>query len=261
MSAYPPPANQPIKRLFWDIETSPNISFCWRAGPKQFVNPDGIIIERKVICIGFKWEGDPTVHILFWDKYQNDKQMLQTFLEVANEADELVAHWGDSFDMPWFRTRCVIHGLQPLPDYKTVDTCAWASRLFAFNSNKLDYIAKLLGIGQKIATNLDLWKKVVLENDRDALLYMGRYCAGDVADLLEPVWNKLRVVAKPKTHAGVSVGLEKWTCAHCGDDHVLTSKKRVTAQGTVQWQMKCRKCGAYYTISDKTHEQYLKGDA
>jgi hypothetical protein len=253
----PSPGKTPaIRRLFWDLETSPNIAFSWRTGAKQYINPQGIIKERAIICIGRKWQGESKVRVTAWDSRQGDKGMLAEFLEEANEADELVAHWGDRFDMPWFRTRCLVHGLQPLPSYKTVDTCAWASRLCAFNSNKLDYIAKLLGVGSKISTDLDLWKKVVLNNDRIALAYMMKYCGHDI-QLLEAVWGKLRVVAAAKTHVGVLNGGEKWQCAHCGSAHVKKDKTRVTAMGTIQHQMRCRKCRAYYTISEKSYQEYL----
>jgi hypothetical protein len=39
---------------------------------------------------------------------------------------------------------------------------------------------------------------------------------------------------------------------------VKTSKKRVTAGGTVQWQMQCLDCGGFYSISAKAHREYLE---
>ena len=44
------------KRLFFDIETSFNIGFFWRAGYKQVITPEQIIHERKVICVSYKLE-------------------------------------------------------------------------------------------------------------------------------------------------------------------------------------------------------------
>ena len=245
-----------FRRLFWDIETSPNIVLSWRIGYKIKLDPDNILKERAIICIGYKWEGNPKVTVLAWDRHQNDRTMLAQFLKVANVADEMIAHHGDRFDAPWFRTRCLLHGLQPLPDYKTVDTCSWAKRLCLFNSNKLDYISKFLKIGQKIETHFGLWKTVVLQNDREALAQMMKYCGHDI-EILEQVWNKLRVVSKPKTHVGVFGGGEKWTCAHCGSAKVTAAKPRVTAAGTVQHQMRCKLCWSYYTISDPAYRKFL----
>ena len=76
------------KRLYFDIETSPNIGFFWTAGFKLNISTESIIKERAIICICYKWEEDKVTHSLNWDSKQNDKKMLQEFIKVANEADE-----------------------------------------------------------------------------------------------------------------------------------------------------------------------------
>jgi uncharacterized protein YprB with RNaseH-like and TPR domain len=157
-----------IKRLFFDIETAPNIGLFWEAGYKKTISPDNIIKERAIICICYKWEHEDEVHSLTWDKNQNDKKMLEQFVKVANEADELVGHNGDRFDLPWIRTRCLLHNIPMFPNYTTVDTLKVSRSKFKFNSNKLDYIAQVLGIGKKIHTGFDLWKKIVLDKDKEA---------------------------------------------------------------------------------------------
>ncbi len=50
------------RRLFFDIEVSPNIVFSWRAGYNLNIDPDNIIEERKIICVCWKWEGKDEVH-------------------------------------------------------------------------------------------------------------------------------------------------------------------------------------------------------
>ena len=135
--------NPKIRRLICDAETSPNIGFFWRAGFRLSINHDNILHERAIICICYKWEGERTVHSLEWKK-GDDKDLLKRFLKVALEADELVAHNGDKFDIKWFNTRCLKHGLEPPPIWKTVDTLVIARRRFYFNSNRLDYLGKYL---------------------------------------------------------------------------------------------------------------------
>lgn len=247
-----------VKRLFWDIETSPNVMYSWRAGYKLDLGPHLIIKERKVITIAWKWEGESKVHALTWDENQDDRKMLIEFAKVAHEADELIAHYGDGFDMPWFRTRCLIHGLTPLPAYKTIDTKAWASKYFYFNSNKLDYLGSVLGHGHKLHTEWDLWEGV-MNKVPGKLEYMVKYNKQDVV-LLEKVWNNLRFCVAPKTHSGVMDGLAAWTCPHCASTRVTKDKTRITATGRRQHQMKCTPCGSYYTINETTFEAYLKKD-
>lgn len=244
-----------VRRLFYDIETSPNVVLSWRIGYKINLDHSNILKERAIITIGYKWEDEKTAHVLTWDENQDDKAMLVRFLEIANQADELVAHNGDGFDMPWFKTRCIFHGLQPMPDYKTVDTLAWARRKFYFNSNKLDYIAQYLGLGAKIKTEFGLWKEIVLNRDAAALKRMCDYCAKDVL-LLQEVWARLSELVAPKTHVGVLAGGERWSSPYSGSTNVHLSKTKVTAGGTKQYQMRDSDTGRYYTIGAAAYAAY-----
>ena len=56
----------------------------------------------------------------------------------------MVAQNGDFFDMRWYNGRHLIHGLEPIPWGKTVDTYKIAKRYFNLNSYRLDYLGKLL---------------------------------------------------------------------------------------------------------------------
>ena len=141
-------------RLFFDIETSPNVCYVWRTGYKLNVPASNIVTEKKIICIAYKWEDEKRTHVLQWDDKLNDKRMCAEFIKVAARADELVAHNGDRFDMTWLRARCLFHGLV-FPDAPCLDTCRQSRRLFNLNSHALDYLAKYLGLGGKIKTEFD----------------------------------------------------------------------------------------------------------
>ena len=43
-----------IKRLFWDIETSPGLDYSWRCGYKINISSDNIVREPAIICISYK---------------------------------------------------------------------------------------------------------------------------------------------------------------------------------------------------------------
>lgn len=250
------PVKQKIRRLYYDLEVSPNVVLAWRAGYDLSIPYDSIISERKIICIGYLWDEDVKPHVLTWDKNQDDKELLKEFVEIANQADELVAHFGDRFDIKWFRTRCLFHKLPPLPDYKTIDTKSLASKLFYFNSNKLNYLSDFLGHGKKLETKFDLWKDILLHNDKDSLAYMAKYCGIDCVRL-RSVHRDLAKYAKPKTHAGVLAGGDKWQCPRTGTTNVIKSKTRVTAAGTIAHQMKSLVDGSYFQISDTAYRSYL----
>lgn len=246
-----------IKRLFVDLETSPNVVLSWRIGYKINISHDNILKERKIICIGYKWEHEDKVHVISWDKNQDERAMLKKFSKVANEADELIGHNSDSFDFPWLRTRMLVLGFDPIPQWKTCDTLQWARKYYYFNSNKLDYLGEILGFGKKIKTEFDLWKAVVLDNDRGALARMMRYCARDI-DLLVKVFTKLKPCTKPKSHVGVMNGQPRWSCPETGSLNVRRKKKVVTPMGIIQHQMFCRDSKLYFKVSDLVYRQYLE---
>lgn len=246
-----------IKRLFFDIETSPNIGLFWTAGYKQTISPDNIIKERAIICICYKWADEKEVHYITWDDKQDDRKILEKFIKVANEADELVGHNGDKFDLPWIRTRCIYHNIPVFPNYVTIDTLKSARSKFKFNSNKLDYIAKFLGIGEKIHTGYDLWKKIVLEKDQESLNNMVTYCQNDVV-LLEKVYNRMSSYIPSKTHHGILIGNGKTSCPECGSNEMNLSQKRLSALGTMRIQLQCKKCGKYHTVSEKTYNDIIE---
>lgn len=250
------PEGRQIKRLFWDVEVSPNLVLSWRVGYKLNIDYSNIVKERAIITIAYKWEGEKTIYALHWDENQCDKKMLAEFLKVAEQADELVHHNGDAFDLPWLKTRCLFHGLTTIPDYKTVDTLQWARRKFLFNSNRLDYLGQFMGLGGKIKTEFGLWKDIVLDKSTKALATMIKYNKRDVA-LLEQIWKKLAAVVSVKTHAGVLNGQPSWSSPRTGSLNVKVSKTRISALGNRQYQMQCLDDGTYFTISERAHQDYL----
>lgn len=221
--------------------------FSWRVGYKISLDYENIIEERRIVCIGYKWEGEREVHCLQWDKNHNDKAILEAFIPILESADEAVAHYGDKFDLPWIRARAAFHGLSISPYIKTIDTKAQSARLFYFNSNRLDYLAKFLGLGEKIETDFDLWKDVYA-GSKEALRKMVAYCKHDTA-LLEKVYKRLEEYNKPKTHLGVLSGLQKHSCPWCASMSTQKRGTRATERGYLSQVLFCNDCGKWSSVA------------
>lgn len=230
-----------MKRLIYDIEVSPDIGFFWQPGYNLTIDYKSIIKERAIICISYKWEGGKVNHLI-WDKHQNDKYLIKEFAKILEEADEIVAHNGDKFDLVWIRSRAIKFGIDLSFPIVTHDTLKIARNKFRFNSNRLDYLAKYLGVGGKIETGFDLWKDIVLHKDEVALRKMVRYCDNDVK-ILEAVWEKLKPYAVHKN----SLTDNRLKCPECGGD-TIRQRIRTLASGTKKIIMQCKSCGKYHTI-------------
>lgn len=238
-----------VRRLFFDIETSPCVGWFWRPGYNLNLDYNNILDNAKIICICYKWEGNSKTYSLTWDSKKNDKKMLRDFIKVLNQANEVIGHNSDKFDIKWLRTRCLIHGIDMMPDYTSIDTLKEARKGFNFPSNRLDSIGRYTGVGKKIKTTGELWYDTCFKNDRNALGKMVRYCIRDVV-LLERVYKKMHNFIKPKFRFDT----DKNGCPRCGSEDLKLNANKISAAGVRYRQMQCCKCGTYTKIVVKTQK-------
>lgn len=243
-----------MKRLFIDIETSPNLVYSWSVGYRTRLDYQNIIEERTIICVCYKWENEKQVKFLKWDADRQDKSIIEGIVPVLNDADVIIGHNINKFDLPWIRTRALVHNIPTNPHWRTFDTLDFAKKRMRLNSNRLDYLGKLLLGEGKIHTSFDLWKQAYA-GDKKALSEMIKYCQKDV-ELLERVWGRLSKHSAATSHAGVESGGEKWSCPHCGSANVNHKRASLTATGIIKHQIWCQnpKCKRYYMISDKAFQ-------
>lgn len=239
-----------IKRLFFDLEVSPNIVYSWNIGRKISIDYNSILQERAIICACYKWEGDKTVSYLTWNN-GNDKQLAIELAKIMNTATEIIGHNGDAFDIKWLRTRCLFHNVLLKSKFTSVDTLKASRKYFRFNSNRLDYIGKYLGLGKKIHTSFDLWKNIVSNNSEAAksMQKMVKYCKMDVI-LLESIFNKLYNFIDPTTHLGALYHNDRCSCPKCASKEYKLNGTRYTASGLRKKELQCKSCGSYYRVSE-----------
>jgi DNA polymerase elongation subunit (family B) len=241
-----------IKRLFFDIETSyylvPAFQF-WKVN----INPDHIIRDKKIICISYKWQYEDTVHTLVWNNKQDDSKLIKDFIQVIKDADEIVAHNGDKFDMKELRTRAILTDNLMFPVYRTLDTLKKAKQYFRFPSNKLDYIGKALGVGRKLDhEGLQMWIDICEHKNKEQLKKMILYCEQDVI-LLEDIYTAISPYIYHNTNFAVLKGGMRWHCPECASEAVKLSHTDATAMGYIQRHMKCLDCKKFYKISNRTY--------
>jgi DNA-directed RNA polymerase subunit M/transcription elongation factor TFIIS len=236
-------ATNQSRRLFFDLETSPCQAIVWRPGRKVFIPPEAILVENAIICACWKWEGKKKIHSLTWDENHDDRAMLEEFVGVMNAAGEIVAHNGDSFDIPWVRGRCLYHRIPMAPDFMSVDTLKLTRKYFYLNSRRLDYLGKHIGLGGKRPMALEDWKRVINGNEA-ALKKMVSYCKRDVGMLAE-IFRIINPYVPPRSNRAEHVD----SCPECGSERTIVNKHRLTAAGYPKTQFQCRDCGKFHTIA------------
>jgi hypothetical protein len=214
-----------------------NLAYVWGK-----YEQDVISYEKEWYMLSFcaKWLGGKIITRALCDyagytPYSEDDTLLVSDLwELFNEADIIIAHNGDKFDIRKSNTRFIEHGLTPPEPYKTIDTKKVAKKYFGFNSNKLDDLGKRLGVGRKLKhEGFELWLGC-LKGDQKAWEKMKRYNKQDVL-LLERIYLKLRPWIQNHPYVGG---------CNCGSPKLQKRGIGINKSGRYQ-RFQCTNCAAW----------------
>lgn len=243
-------SKQGARILSLDIETAPLKAVLWGMW-QELNNIDAIKEDWFILSYSAKWLGDPDVLydslVEYPDAYKKDPQsdynILLSLRDLLDEADIVIAHNGKKFDIKKINARFLKYCILPPSPFRMIDTLRVAKAHFALTSNKLDYIARYLGLGRKIDTGgLDLWLGC-MAGDLKCWALMVEYNIQDVI-LLEKVYLKLLpwisnhpnlVVYKPTESAG---------CPKCSSTNLQWRGYMFTAVGRYR-RFQCNDCGGW----------------
>lgn len=235
--------------LIWDVETS-TMDILHRTYSlkiyKRYHDHKDIVRDWIMLGAAWKWLDEDEVGCISVTPSDslNDRGVITHLHSVLSQADMLVGHNSDNFDIKKFNTRALYYGLPPVPKVKSVDTLKVARKYFKLSSNTLSYIADFLGADAKDES--PDWDKC-LEGDADELRYMRKYNKQDVL-VTEQVYKKLR--GWHDTHPNLNVmhetrdskGYHVDLCKVCGSPNIVKNGKSYTNAG-VRQRYACRDCG------------------
>lgn len=174
---------------FLDIETSNlkanfGIVFSWCIKPAGSMKIQSSVITRKELA-------SPT----------GDKRLIRDCIEAMNKYDRIVGHFGCYFDIPYLRTRAIMHKLH-FPRYGDIvytDTWKMAKRTLCIHSNRQNTIAEAL-FGKTIKTRLNskYWL-LALQGDKKSLDYILKHNKADVIELERNYNAMLKYTRKSST--------------------------------------------------------------
>lgn len=207
---------------------------------KQNVATNQIMDSGYVMCFAAKWLG--TNQVEYYSIACNGAQrMLEKAHELLNEADAVVHYNGQKFDIPTLNKEFILHNFKPPSTYQQIDLLRTARQRFRFPSNKLDYIAKALGLGGKHKhVGHELWVQCMAGNP-EAWVEMEKYNIQDVL-LLEKVYHKLLPwITNHPSHA-VHTGSD--SCTNCGSPNL--QRRGFAFTNSMKYQRyQCNDCGTW----------------
>lgn len=237
-----------IKILHIDIETAPHLVYAWGLW-KQDIHIDNIIEAGYTMCFAAKWHGKNQMIFKSFHEHGRD-EMIKTAYDLIEEADAVVHYNGNKFDMPILNQEFLVSGFTPPSPVKQIDLLHTARRQFRLPSNKLDYVARVLGLDGKVQhKGMMLWHEC-MAGDEKAWRVMKKYNCQDVR-LLEKVYMKLLPWIQNHPNMGLYNEKDRPVCTNCGSHRVHSrGYARTKTQLYRQWQ--CADCGKWQR--SKTNE-------
>lgn len=235
------------KILLLDIENAAIRGYVWGLFDNNLALSQ---IDRDwyLLSCAYKWLGEKDIVVVGKPSHEDDYEgqeydILEHLHGILDEADIVIGHNAKSFDVKKLNAKFLEYGFEPPSPYRVIDTLLEARKHFRLTSNKLDYLSNLLGFGNKIKTDFDLWVGC-MKGDAKSWEYMLKYNRKDVV-LLEKVYLKLRpwMVNHPNVGVYQDAG-DKVVCPKCGSNHLqwrgyvstnLSQFRRFQCQDCLGW--------------------------
>lgn len=244
-----------LRGLVFDIETIPGEAYFFQA-KTRFI-PHTMVKKPPIMaCWAASWIDGKQVYSDYISPKEinarDDSRIVGSIAELMREADFVVAHHGDQFDIPWVRGRAWVHDLEPLGPVASLDTKKLSSRDFAMTHNNLDALLTVKDLGNKTKTDFSWWRDLVeldSEGQAKAMRRMLRYCKRDTKKLKELLETMIPHVNRLPRLIDTT---DTMICVYCASTNIhKRGKKRTKAYNYQQYQ--CNDCQGYF--SDKTHDR------
>ncbi len=181
--------------LIFDIETAPSLAWMWQQWKGDIVATEQ---DWHMLCFAYKWFGEDEVHFKSLPDRKSwrpdspdDKYLARELWKLFDEADVVLAHNGDKFDIPKVQARFLYHRLGPTSTFQSIDTVKLYRKHFSLYSNSLNEIARYLGLEQKVAhVGFKLWR-ACMAGDPEAWEQMRVYNTRDV-EVLEAAYLEVQ---------------------------------------------------------------------
>lgn len=228
-----------MRILAFDLENSPNLADVWGLWD-QNIGLKQLRESTYVMCFGARWYGEDEV--IFRSRFHDGKEaMLEEAWELIDSADAFLGWNTKGFDYKHINREFFTANMVPPSEPKHIDLMLTARQRFKFPSNKLDYVAGALGVGQKVQhSGHELWQRC-MANDPEAWEEMKEYQIQDVnllIDLYERFMPWIRNHPNAALHLGKALG-----CVQCGSANLSHMSKPSFTGVSAFAQYRCDDCG------------------
>lgn len=207
----------------------------------QNVAINQIVEAGKTLCWSTKELGKKEQQ--FHSTLEGDDVMLESLYTTIDTTDVIVTYNGKKFDLPTVYQEFAIRDMKPPMPSHHIDLYQVVRKNFRLPSYKLDYVAKVFGIGRKMRhKGMDLWTEC-MNGDEKAWKIMEAYNKQDVKLLAKLYKVLLPWIQNHPNHALYSeTGTDRPRCTNCNSTKVHSHGTTKTKTGVYK-RYRCESCG------------------
>ena len=233
--------------LFLDIETAPDVAYVWGVYQENAI---AIHEHWYVLSYAYRWRGEKRIICRGLDDFpgykggnSTERKLIAEVRDLLDQADIVVAHNGADFDVRKLNARMIDLKFTPPSPYKVVDTKRDLTKVAKFSSNRLNWLGKQLGIGQKTMEHHDwaMWSGC-MKGDKKCWSEMKVYNTHDI-ELLEQLYDRLAPwIPQPNAQLWAS-GKPRCVNPACSS-RVMNGNGTYPAASRIYQRYLCPSCGA-----------------
>lgn len=245
--------------LVIDIETTPVGGYTWGHYKQNVLK---VTRPSYILCHAYSWYGSGKVQFsgIIDDpgftpdtgynkpRKSRDRWVVGELFHLLDQADVVIAHNGDKFDIRRINAQFMRHKLGPTSPINTIDTLKEVRRYADFGSHRLAEISVELTDHPKLNSGgLETWF-AAMAGESWAWDKMEKYNIRDVEALTDAYTELMPWIGQPgRNNPGGNQRAWGMTCPKmgCKGTKLVVRGHRVTATGLRYTQYRCSACGGY----------------
>jgi DNA polymerase elongation subunit (family B) len=241
-----------LRTITLDIEKAPDLVYTWGRF-KQFISQSQVVQEGYILSYSIKVLDEDDKYALGLDTFLEverptyeemlvaEKSLLALLKKELNDADVIIAHNGDKFDIPYINSRFAYHKMSP-PSFSTqIDTLKFARKAFKFPSNALASLCSYLQLPLKTDSGGMETFIQCMRGSRKAFKTILEYNLNDSV-ITEKLYHRIA----PFVRAHPNMGHGEFKCPKCGSsDLQRRGVTPPTAAGVSYPRYSCSSCGKW----------------
>lgn len=249
---------RPPKILVFDIECTGMILESYGLYNQNHNHKD-IIEDWSMLSYAAWFTDEENIHYLdnrFSPDYRDDRQIIEGLHYLMSQADWVIGHNSDKFDIKKFNAKAEKYELPDIPEFTQYDTLKMLKAKYSLASNSLDYAARYFDLKERKSAHGKFPGKMLFDEckkgNMEAWEELERYNKQDV----RVTWELFQRLARKDKRINLNSFYQKQTCS-CGNQTFFKNGLKYAKSGVFQIY-RCNLCQKTFIARENLIDKDLR---